>query len=50
MVLVDSRYLLAYKVEQVHQELKERKVKVVFDFVSGTANTGARGRCSPALV
>jgi uncharacterized protein YheU (UPF0270 family) len=36
--LSDSGYSLEDKVEQVLQQLKERKVKVVFDLTSNTAN------------
>ena len=36
--LSDSGYTLEEKIEQVLQQLKEKKVKVVFDFTSGTAN------------
>jgi hypothetical protein len=36
--LTDDGYSLDDKVEQVLGQLKEGKVKVVFDFVSGTAN------------
>ena len=36
--LSDSGYSLEKKIEQVLQQLKEKKVKVVFDFRSGTAN------------
>jgi len=36
--LTDEGYTLDEKVEQVFQQLKEKKVKVVFDFKSGTAN------------
>ena len=36
--LCDSGYTLENKIEQVLQQLKEKKVKVVFDFSSSTAN------------
>jgi len=36
--LSDSGYSLEEKVEQVLKQLKERKVKVVFDLTSNTAN------------
>jgi hypothetical protein len=36
--LTDDGYSLDDKVEQVLEQLKEGKIKVVFDFVSGTAN------------
>ena len=36
--LSDSGYTLEEKIEQVLQQLKEKKAKVVFDFTSGTAN------------
>jgi len=36
--LSDSGYSLDAKVEQVLHQLKEKKVKVVFDFTSNTAN------------
>jgi hypothetical protein len=36
--LTDDGYSLDDKVEQVLEQLKAGKVKVVFDFVSGTAN------------
>jgi hypothetical protein len=36
--LTDDGYSLDDKVEQVLEQLKERKVKVVFDFTSGSAN------------
>lgn len=36
--LSDSGYTLEEKIEQVLQQLKQKKVKVVFDFTSGTAN------------
>jgi len=36
--LSDSGHTLEEKIEQVLQQLKEKKVKVVFDFTSGTAN------------
>jgi uncharacterized protein YheU (UPF0270 family) len=38
MILGDSRYLLDDKVEQVLEQLKKGKVRVVFDFTSGTPN------------
>ena len=36
--LCDSDYTLEEKIEQVLQQLKEKKVKVVFDFTSNSAN------------
>lgn len=36
--LCDSGYTLDDKIEQVLQQLKEKKVKVVFDLISNTAN------------
>jgi uncharacterized protein YheU (UPF0270 family) len=36
--LSDSGYTLEEKIEQVLKQMKEKKVKVVFDFTSGTAN------------
>ncbi|RQW87254.1 MAG: YheU family protein [Geobacter sp.] len=36
--LSDSGYSLEDKVEQVLRQLKEKKVKVVFDSISNTAN------------
>lgn len=36
--LSDSGFTLEHKVEQVVQQLKQKKAKVVFDFTSGTAN------------
>ena len=36
--LSDSDYTMEDKIEQVLQQLKEKKVKVVFDFTSNTAN------------
>ncbi|MGA7826117.1 MAG: YheU family protein [Geobacteraceae bacterium] len=36
--LSDSGYSLEDKVDQVLQQLKEKKVKVVFDLTSNTAN------------
>jgi uncharacterized protein len=36
--LSDSGYSLEDKIEQVLQQLRDKKVKIVFDFTSGTAN------------
>jgi uncharacterized protein YheU (UPF0270 family) len=36
--LSDTGYSLEDKIEQVLQQLKEKKAKVVFDFTSNTAN------------
>jgi uncharacterized protein YheU (UPF0270 family) len=36
--LSDSGFSLADKIEQVLQQLQEKKAKVVFDFTSNTAN------------
>jgi uncharacterized protein YheU (UPF0270 family) len=36
--LADGGYSLEDKIQQVLQQLKEKKVKVVFDFTSNTAN------------
>jgi uncharacterized protein YheU (UPF0270 family) len=36
--LSDSGFTLDEKIEQVLQQLRGKKVKIVFDFASGTAN------------
>ena len=36
--LTDSGYTLEEKIEQVLKQMKEKKIRVVFDFTSGTAN------------
>jgi uncharacterized protein len=40
--LGDARFTLDNKIEQVHRQLKEKKVKVVFDLSSNTANIVVR--------